>query len=137
MRVVTFAAAAIAVLALAGCQSNSAQPTAVLAGSVGVAPTTLAGGLAGNQIGRDLDKSDRQVALQAEYRALEFGRTGASTPWSNGRTGHYGAVIPGVAYRLNDTTCREYSHKIFVDGRSEVANGSACREVDGSWRTVS
>jgi surface antigen len=135
MRMGWAAAAALAMLALAGCQSGARTDTAMLVGSIKTAGA-LANGLAGNQIGRDLDAADRRTALAAEYRALEFGRTGASTPWSDGRTGRYGTVVPGTAYKLNDTTCREYTHTIHSGGREESAQGTACRSADGAWQMV-
>jgi len=136
MRVVVIAAAIAGVLVpLAGCQSSASTGGTAVA-SIGAEPGTLSGGLAGNMIGRDLDATDRRAALSAEFRALEYGQTGASTPWSNTRTGHYGSVVPGTAYKLNDTTCREFNHTLYVDGRSESARGTACRTPDGGWRTV-
>ena len=116
------------VLALAGCASNSAS-------IVGGSPKVV-GGLAGTQIGRSLDAGDRGRALAAEYSALEYGRTGATTPWSDSFTGRYGEVVPGAAYRVNDMTCREYVHTIVVDSRSETGRATACRGADGSWRVA-
>jgi surface antigen len=128
------AAAAAGLLALlAGCQADSNS----IVGSVVSPAPRIVGGLVGNAVGRSLDAGDRGRALAAEYRALEFGRTGATTPWSDSLTGRYGEVVPGTRYQVNDTTCREYVHVIVADGRSETGRGTACRGTDGSWRTVS
>ena len=50
---------------------------------VGAAIGALAGGLIGAEIGRQLDERDRQEALAAEYRALEYGNTGRPVAWRN------------------------------------------------------
>ena len=103
---------------------------------VGAAIGALAGGLIGAEIGRQLDERDRQQALAAEYRALEYGNTGRPVAWRNDSSGHYGEVIPGPGYRVSDRDCRDYTHTIYIDGRPQTARGTACRQPDGSWRTV-
>jgi surface antigen len=54
---------------------------------------------------------------------------------------HYGHVTPGETwedgYAGHDGPCREFSQRVFIDGRPETAYGVACRQSDGSWRTVS
>ena len=119
------------VLALTGCASSGP-----IVGSIAGSPHVV-GGLAGNEIGKGLSAGDRGRALAAEYRALEFGQAGATTPWSDSLTGRYGEVVPGAAYKVNDTTCREYVHVITIDGRAETGRGTACRKADGNWQTVS
>lgn len=131
MNRVTGAALAGLLLALAGCADSKSVVASISGGS-----PKIVGGLAGTEVGKSLDAGDRGRALAAEYRALEFGRTGATTPWSDSLTGRYGEVVPGARYQVNDTTCREYVHVIVADGRSETGRGTACRGADGSWQTV-
>ena len=120
------------VFGLAGCQADSGS----IVGSIIGGSPRLVGGLAGDRIGHSLSAGDRNRALAAEYRALEYGRAGATTPWSDSLTGRYGEVVPGAPYKVNDTTCREYVHVIVADGRSETGRGTACRNANGSWQTV-
>ena len=124
VRGVVFASLA---LALAGCASSASL--------TGGSPHMI-GGLAGTEIGKSLSAGDRGRALAAEYRALEYGRAGATTPWSDSLTGRYGEVVPGASYKVNDTTCREYVHVIVAGGRSETGRGTACRGASGNWQTV-
>jgi surface antigen len=131
MHRVTGAALAGLALLLAGCADSKSIVGSMSGGA------HLVGGLAGTAVGRNLGAGDRGRALAAEYRALEFGRTGTTTPWSNRFSGKYGEVVPGAPYTVNDTTCREYAHMIVADGRSETGRGTACRKADGSWQTVS
>ncbi len=119
------------ILALVGCADSGAIVGSIAGGSPGIV-----GGLAGKQIGKALSSGDRGRALAAEYRALEYGRTGATTPWSDSLTGRYGEVVPGSPYKVNDTTCREYVHVITIDGHPETGRGTACRKTDGNWQTV-
>jgi surface antigen len=139
MHRVTFVVLAALSLPLAGCQSGAQGVAATLVGSAAASTKegTLIGGLAGTEVGGALSAGERKTALAAEYQALEFGRAGTSTPWSNRWSGHYGTVVPGAPYRVNDTTCREYTHTIVIDGKPQIGQGSACRMADGSWRTVS
>lgn len=132
MKRVRSAALAGMVLGLAGCQADSSS----LVGSIAGTSPRLVGGLAGTAVGKGLSPGDRGRALAAEYRALEYGRAGATTPWSDSLTGRYGEVVPGARYQVNDTTCREYVHVIVADGRTETGRGTACRGANGNWQTV-
>ena len=95
------------------------------------------GGLIGNRIGAALDDEDRARAYEAQMRALETGASGAPVGWRNDDSGRHGTVVPGPAYQRNAMTCRQYTHTIYIDGRPQVARGTACRNPDGSWTAVS
>src|SRR5215472_13130162 len=56
--------------------------------------------------------------------------------WRNPDSGRYGSVVPGPAYQSNGLQCRQYTHTIYIDGKAEVARGSACRNPDGTWTAV-
>ena len=104
----------------------------VLATAAGV----VVGGIIGSEIGRRLDERDRQLAQQAEFTALEKGQTGVATPWRSAESRYHGAVVPGRPYRLRELDCRDYTHTVYIDGRPEVMRGTACRNPDGTWRSV-
>lgn len=132
-------ALAASALALAGCSSLPNQGDNGLVGNAYASNTfagaTMIDGLAGSQIGRKLGDSDLQAAATAEYRALEYGRTGTPVSW-RGRSGAFGEVVPGATYQVNSLSCREFTHTIYVKGQPQAARGTACREANGSWRTV-
>lgn len=154
-RTVTATALALTV-ALAGCSgpgapSKSDQGLAVgaVAGGIlgnqvgrgsGRVLATVAGavvgGIVGSEIGRSMDQQDRFLAEQAERRALEQGQSGQRTPWRNPDNGRYGEVIPGPAFKRGYQDCREYTHTIYIDGRSQAMRGTACRNPDGTWSNV-
>jgi surface antigen len=102
----------------------------------GLAIGAMAGGILGNVIGKDLDDRDRELAMQAQYQALEYGQPGAATPWDNPSNQHRGQVVPGKPYQQGNTYCRPYTHTIYISGQPQTARGTACRQPDGSWHPV-
>ena len=96
----------------------------------------LAGGLIGAEIGQSLDERDRQMALEAEYQALEYGRAGQPVEWRSPASGNYGEIVVGPTYEVNLLDCREYSHTVYIGGRARVSRGTACRQPDSTWRIV-
>jgi surface antigen len=95
------------------------------------------GGIVGSEIGRSLDKIDRQYAQQAEFAALERGRSGERVEWRNPDSGRYGEVVPSPPYKRGEIDCRDYTHKIYIDGQPQAMRGTACRNPDGTWSNVS
>ncbi|MGI9422100.1 MAG: RT0821/Lpp0805 family surface protein [Hyphomicrobiaceae bacterium] len=94
------------------------------------------GGIVGSEIGRSLDEQDRRMAQRAEFDALERGRSGEKTPWRNPDSGRYGEVIPSPPYKRGQVDCRDFTHKIYIDGRPQAMRGTACRNPDGTWSNV-
>ncbi len=94
------------------------------------------GGVVGHEIGRSMDEQDRMLAQRAEYEALERGPSGVTRPWRNPENGHYGEVVPSRAYKRAGNDCRDYTHTVYIDGRPRTMRGTACRNADGSWRSV-
>ncbi|MFY9893189.1 MAG: RT0821/Lpp0805 family surface protein [Xanthobacteraceae bacterium] len=111
-------------------------------GSVGNrAAGTLAGAalgaFLGNRIGAALDDEDKRRAYAAQMQALEAGPSGAPVAWRNPDSGRYGNVVPGPAYQVNGASCRQYTHTVYIDGKPQIDRGTACRNPDGTWTTVS
>ncbi len=94
------------------------------------------GGVVGNSIGQSLDEQDRLLAQQAEFAALERGQSGVAQTWRNPDSGRYGEVIPSRPYRRGANDCRDFTHKVYIDGRPQAMRGTACRNPDGTWRAV-
>ena len=97
---------------------------------------TLLGAWAGSEIGKSLDRADEAYAQQAAQRSLESSPTGSSTRWENPDTGHYGTVTPTSTTPRGNSYCRDFTQTIYVEGRSETATGTACRNPDGTWSIV-
>jgi surface antigen len=148
---ILLALALAASFALAGCENNQDAGTvvgAVAGGVIGnqfgkgggkVASTmagALIGGIVGNEIGRKLDQRDRMLAQQAEYDAWERGPSGRPVRWRNPENGRYGEVTPETPYRRGSLDCRDYVHKVYIDGQPQAMRGTACRNPDGTWTSV-
>lgn len=146
-RIRALAVTGLATLALTGCVSNEGIGTffgaatgaavgGIATGNTGGAVVgAIAGGMLGNIAGANLNAANRRAAAEAEYRALEYGRVGAPVQWK-GTGGRYGDVVAGAPYQVNDFSCRDYTHTIYVDGEPKVGRGTACKQGDGSWKLI-
>nr|WP_245262655.1 hypothetical protein [Ensifer sp. BR816] len=127
-------------VALAGCGTTSgtqggAAASLGAAAAGGASSAAYIEALQGGVIARlghiELGKSDRQRALEAEYRALEAAPGGQPVAWE-GR-GVSGSVVAAAPYQVGSQNCRQYSHTVAVKGQSSTARGAACRNSDGTW----
>lgn len=96
----------------------------------------VVGGVIGSEVGRNLDERDRQLAMEAEYDALERGQSGVSRKWRNPDNGRYGEITPSKPYKRGEEDCRDYTHTIYIDARPQQMRGTACRNPDGTWQNV-
>ena len=95
------------------------------------------GGISSNEIGRQMSTRERGIAADAEYRALEYGRSGSTTAWGYPAMNHRGSIVPGHPYKKGDQYCRSYTHTINRGNSPEIVKGVACREDNGTWRGIS
>jgi surface antigen len=102
------------------------QTAAIIAG------TMLGAGIGGN-IGRSMDDVDRLKVGET----LETVRTGVPASWHNPDTGNQYTVVPTRTIEApSGQPCREYTINGVIGGRNEQVVGKACRQADGSWRSV-
>ncbi len=114
---------------LAGCQNVGAPPPVGAVNTPAlVAPPPPASGVIGAAISQTLNAMDQGAAIAAQQEAIESGNRKS---WRGG-LGAYGFVTPGA----ESGGCREYTHRIFINGRPQEAKGRACQE-NGIWRVVS
>lgn len=92
--------------------------------------------LVNNEFGDALEPSDRKAAEEAQERALKARGVGASVAWQNDQTGRSGQVRPGPVYFVNDTSCREFTHEMILNGRTLQARGAACESERGKWQVI-
>ena len=135
---------------LAACSSGASVQTGAIPGAnpetvVGSPVATgsgeptigaVEGGLMGSDVGESLNDADREVALKAEYEALEYGRPGQSAQWQARKGDNRGEIKVGTTYQVNRLDCREYTNNIWIGGRLRVVHGTACRQPDAAWRIV-
>ncbi len=96
----------------------------------------LLGGIVGSEIGKSLDRADRAYMARTTQESLERGQTGTPSTWRNPDSGHAGTVTPTRTYERDSGPCREYQQTVTIDGRTQRAYGTACRQADGSWKIV-
>jgi surface antigen len=118
-----------AFISLSGCNAASPPPAPTAAVA---APEPPAAGVVGSAIGQSLDEKDREIAVAAQHEAVN---SGARKTW-RGLHGAYGFIEPG-SEGSTGSGCKEYIHKIFINGRPQEAKGQACRNADGVWRVKS
>ena len=95
------------------------------------------GAILGSEIGKTMDEQDRAMMERTSQASLEHTRTHTTSAWSNPDTGNSGTVTPTRTYqRADGTYCRDFEQTIVIDGEAVVADGTACRQPDGSWRIV-
>lgn len=77
--------------------------------------------------------ADRRLAIEAEYKALEYAPKGQAVSWKSrsGKAG--GEVVAAQPYQVGSQNCRQYSHNYTLDGAPQMVRGTACRNSDGSW----
>ena len=98
---------------------------------------TLIGAMIGSEVGKSLDKADIAYARQAEERALADSDIGEEIYWNNPETGNRGVVeTTRDGTSQSGRYCREYQHTVIIDGKSQDAYGTACRQSDGSWEII-
>jgi surface antigen len=142
---------ALASLGLAACETKQEGGTVVgaIAGGIignqfgkgsGKVAATLAGavigGIVGNDIGKRLDERDRQLAREAEYDAWESSPPRRPVRWRNPDNGHYGEIVAEDYYERRGARCRDFVHRVWIDGRPQQMRGTACRNPDGTWTQV-
>ncbi len=139
---------------LTGCETMQANPRTtvgavggatvggLIAGAAGGNPSAIAasvigGALLGGIVGNVLDDRDKRLQSEAAQKALETAPTGRPVAWQNPDTGHAGTIQPTRTYQTaSGSPCREYQSTVTIEGKPELAHGTACREPDGTWKIV-
>lgn len=128
------ASALLVAVALTGCTTTKGAASRGIFSSKPSASaaflTALQGGLVGRS-GVTLSDSDKQRALEAEYRALEGAAVGQPMLWTGKNV--TGKVVAAAPYQVGSQNCRQYTHTLTIDGKDTVVRGAACRNEDGSW----
>lgn len=110
-----------------GLGACNSAPAPEVAPRVAAAPPPAAG-VVGGALGQSLDEKDRGAAIDAQQQAVASGQRKS---W-RGAHGAYGFVTPGP----ESGECRDYTHRVFINGRPQEAKGQACRQ-NGEWRVTS
>ena len=95
---------------------------------------TLLGAYLGSEVGKSLDRSDRIHAARTARDTLEYEPTGTTGTWVNPDNGHSGTLTPRRTFESHSGAyCRDYETTVTIDGRTQSATGTACRQGDRRW----
>ncbi len=84
-----------------------------------------------------LTPSDRTLLVATAQDALEKGKIGQSTPWTNPETKARGAITPTLTYEKDSRPpCREYRITLIVHEKTHEVADTACRQHAGVWKSV-
>ena len=109
---------------------------AQVGGGTGQLAATAAGALIGAYLGGNVGRTMDEVDRNKTHRTLEGNPTGQTTSWRNPDSGNQYDVTPTRTYEEGGRPCRDYTTEAWIEGRRETVRGTACREPDGTWRSV-
>jgi surface antigen len=113
---------------LIGNQFGSGSGKGVMT-AVGV----VGGALAGGYVGRQMDPADHACV----NRTLENTPTGQTVAWHDPQKDSSYWVTPTGNYQgPGGQPCRNFTTQAVIDGQTQQVAGTACRQPDGSWRTL-
>lgn len=133
-RIRSVAMVALTALALTGCGTTGGPRGGLASSSKANSSTLYISALQGGIVSRSgvkLSNSERQRALEAEYRALEAAPGGQPVAWQGGDVS--GQVVAAAPYQVGQQNCRQYTHKLVDNGKQIETRGAACRNSDGTW----
>ncbi|MBP2291502.1 RT0821/Lpp0805 family surface protein [Azospirillum rugosum] len=121
-----------AVGALVGSQIGKGTGNLLAIGAGG-----LLGYFAGGYLMDQLSPGSRDAVQTAESRALDA-PVGQTIRWNSPDSATTRGTITPIraGHDQQGRECKEFQHKVFIDGRQETANGTACRGEDGQWKLV-
>lgn len=141
----------VCAMSMLGCAEMSQQDVGTLAGGVAggilgstigngdgklvaIAAGAIVGAHLGGAIGKNMDDNDRAKM----YLALENNDVGQPAYWRNAHSGTAYRVVPTRNLTVaGNAYCREYRTIAEIGGKKREMFGRACRQPDGSWRSVS
>ena len=92
------------------------------------------GAVVGGAVGKSMDDADQACAAQA----MEYASFKQSVRWQNARGTNFTMTPVGLVPAAGrGVECRHYSMLSESGGMKEAAQGTACRQRDGSWRLSS
>ncbi len=122
----------------AGAAGAGLIAAAAIGGAPAIAGGVILGGLLGGVIGHYLDDQDKRIAAETTKKSLQDSKPGQPMSWVNPDSGNSGTVTPSKSYQTaSGEVCRDFQQTIKVDGKTQQAHGTACRDASGNWRTAS
>lgn len=134
---------------LAACTSTKEEAGALTGAAAGAAVGStigdgrgrmlaiFLGAVVGAQIGQTVGKyMDEQDRIRTSM-TLENNRTNQPSTWHNPDTNYDYTLTPTRTYEVAEGgPCREFTVNATVGGKTEQVYGTACRQLDGSWKII-
>ncbi len=117
-------------LLLSGCASLELPSTTLAAVSTGDGTNPVIA-----ELGDELSWNAERKALAAEQEALETGSTGVPVEWVHSDDVR-GRVVPFQPYSVGTSSCRRYTHTVFISGAANAVTATACRDESGDWKPL-
>ena len=80
-----------------------------------------------------LQGDDLKIAMATLNKALDEGRDGETSSWSNPATQASGTIVPGAAFERQGMKCRSARLTINAKGQASSSDWNLCRTSDG-WK---
>lgn len=112
------------------CKALLAVAMAVAAGTALAQPYPVLGGTPMSKM------SEKDLALYQEAltKALDAGKDGQQSKWSNPESGASGTIEPRRSFKAGGKECRDVYLENRVKGRHEKGTWAYCREPGGPWQ---
>lgn len=80
---------------------------------------------------------DLGIMSKTGYDSLTDSKVGVASAWHNPETGSSGSFTPETGYLTESgVLCRNYKVTLTVNGKTEMAQETACRNSIGSWEPL-
>jgi surface antigen len=127
-------AGALVLLSIAPAPTSLHAEEPVHTGSVNIDTEIAKPPAAFAELRAKLDRSDRDIALNALQVALSELGDGATLVWRRPSRGLTGVIKPVSAFRDGDgRVCRHLTYSLSLGTFVREVEGTACREKGGAW----
>ena len=89
-----------------------------------------------SDFGKSLTQVERKMLSRAELRALNYGMAGEEIGWKNKSGESTGSIVASQFFRVGESNCRRFEHRISTLTGPQKVDGTACRSENGSWHLI-
>lgn len=127
----------IAALVLGGCSLTGKNKLSDSQTTLSGDPSSTALAFqADRKFGSGLTSKERDSLSAAEKKALEYGAAGQEIGWKGETPKVSGTIVAYQPFRVGQSSCRRFEHRIVQRNKGENATGTACRRAGGDWRLI-
>ena len=100
-----------------------------------IAASIILGGVAGGLLGNELGKDSAEKHAQTNLNALDTLGAGQSASWSDTKSGNSGSTtVNRVFTQADGRTCKAYTETIRTSSRTVTQDATACKDASGGWK---